>query len=54
MGQYLYLVVDFKEKQDNNEILLEQEGALHNKRVDIVFQVEMVYFSTNVDCVFLM
>ncbi|MUG03566.1 hypothetical protein ECC01_21510 [Bacillus tequilensis] len=48
------LVVEVKEKQDSDPILLELKGAVHNQRVEVFSQGEMVYFATRVDCVFLM
>ena len=41
-----------KEKQDSDPI--ELKGALHDQRVEVLSQREMVYFATRVDCVFLM
>ena len=32
------LVVDVREKQDNDQILLELKGVVHNQRVDVFFQ----------------
>ena len=48
------LVVEVKEKQDSVPILLELKGAVHNQKVKVFSQWEMVYFATKVDCVFLM
>ena len=47
------LVVEVKEKQDSDPILLELKGAVHNQRVEVFSQGGMVYFATRVDCVFL-
>ena len=46
-------VVEVKEKQDSDPILLELKSAVHNQRVEVFSQREMVYFATMVDCVFL-
>ena len=46
------LVVVVKEKQDSDPI--ELKGALHDQRVEVLSQREMVYFATRVDCVLLM
>ena len=49
------MVVEVKEKQDNDPILLELKGAesiIREWRFSP--KVETVYFTTRVDCVFLM
>ena len=49
------LVVEVKEKQESDPILLEQKRPVNNHRVEVFSQGgEMVYFATKVDCVFLM
>ena len=48
------LVVKIKEKQDNDPILLELKGAIHNPIVEVFSQGEMMYFATMVYYVFLM
>ena len=48
------MVVEVKEKQDSDSIFLDLKGAVHNQRVEVFSQWEMVYFDTKVDCVFLM
>ena len=32
------LVVEVREKQDNDQIILELKGVVHNQRVDVFFQ----------------
>ena len=46
------LVVEVKEKQECDPILLELKGAVNNQRVEVFSQGEMVYFVTRVGCVF--
>ena len=48
------LVVEVKEKQDNDPIFLEFKNAVHNHRVEVFSKGEMVYLANKVDCVFLM
>ena len=48
------LVVEVKENQHSDPILFELKGAVHNQRVLVFSQREMVYFASRVDCVFLM
>ena len=48
------LVVEVKENQDSDLILLELKLAVHNQRVEFSSKGEMVCFATKVDCVFLM
>ena len=48
------LVVEVKEKEDSDPILLELKGAVHNQRVEFFSHGEMVYFAIRVECVFLM
>ena len=52
-GEESSLVVEVKEKQDSDPILLELRGAVHNKRGGFFPRGEMVYFATKVDCMFL-
>ena len=37
-GAKLYLRVEVKEKQDNDPIMLEVKGAIHNQRVEVFSQ----------------
>ena len=46
--------MEVKEKQESDLISLVLNGAFNNQRVEVFSQWEMVYFSTKVDCVFLM
>ena len=48
------LIVEVKEKQESDPILLELRNEVHNQRVEVFSQREMVYIATKVDCVFLM
>ena len=52
-GEELSLVVEVKEKQDSDPILLELKEAVHNQRVEVSPKGEMVYLAISVDCVFL-
>ena len=53
-GAELSLVVEVKEKQDSYPILLELKGVVHHQKIEVFSQGEMVYFTTRVDCGFLM
>ena len=46
-------VLEVKEKQESDLILLELKSAVNNQRLEVP-NGEMVYFATKVDCVFLM
>ena len=48
------LVVEVKEIQDSDPMLLELKGTVHNQRVEVFSQGEIKYFATMVDYVFLM
>ena len=50
-GEESSLVVEVKEKQDSDQILLELKGAVHNQRVEVFSQREMVYFAKGRLCV---
>ena len=52
IGEQYSLVVEVKENQDIDQILLELKGAVHNQRVEVFSQGGMVYCPTRVDCVF--
>ena len=46
--------MEFKENHGSDLIFLELTGPVHNQRVEVFSQGEMMYFDTKVDCVFLM
>ena len=48
------LVEEVDKNQNSYLILLEHNIVVHNHRVEVFSQWEMVYFDTKVDCVFLM
>ena len=52
-GEESSWVVEVKEKQESDPILLELQNVVHNQRVDVFSQGEMAYFAYKVDCVFL-
>ena len=52
-AEYL-CVVEFKKKTDNDPMLLQVKGTIHNQRVEVSPKWKMVYFAIPVDCVFLM
>ena len=53
-GEESSLVVEVKEKQESDPILLELKGVVNNQKWRFSPKGEMVYFATKVDCVFLM
>ena len=52
-GSESSLVVEVKEKQESDPILLELKGVVNNQKWRFSPKGEMVYFATNVDCVYL-
>ena len=48
------MVVEVKEKQESDPILLELKGAVNNQRVEVFSKSGDGVLPTKVDCVFLM
>ena len=48
------LVMEVKKKLVTDPILLEHKVAVHNQRVEVFYQEEMLCFAIRVHCVFLM